>query len=119
MPQMPIAEHISAGHRTAMAVAMYATEGQIDPMVHQHLQNLMTMMSDTQAQQAELLAEQRMQRTDVNDADYRINSLQQSSIQLTRQLASLQDGMASMTTALTALNTRMATSSHSKWRSHE
>ncbi|PIA16272.1 hypothetical protein COEREDRAFT_8409 [Coemansia reversa NRRL 1564] len=119
MPQTPIAEHISAGHRTAMAMAMYATEGQIDPMVHQHLQNLMTIMSDTQAQQAELLAEQWVQRTDVNNADYRINSLQQSSIQLTRQLASLQDGMASMTTALTALNTWMATSSHSEWRSHE
>ncbi|PIA14545.1 hypothetical protein COEREDRAFT_10283 [Coemansia reversa NRRL 1564] len=119
MPQMPIAEHISAGRRTAMAAAMYATEGQIDPMVHQHLQNLMTMMSDTQAQQAELLAKQRVQRTDVNDADYCINSLQQSSIQLTHQLASLQDGMASMTTALTALNMQMATSSHSEWRSHE
>ncbi|PIA13194.1 hypothetical protein COEREDRAFT_11691 [Coemansia reversa NRRL 1564] len=119
MPQMPIAECISAGRRTAIAAAMYTTEGQIDLMVHQHLQNLMTMMSDTQAQQAELLAEQRVQRTDVNGADYHINSLQQSSIQLTCQLARLQDGMASMMTALTALNTWMATSIHSEWRSHK
>ncbi|KAJ2076464.1 hypothetical protein H4R24_005679, partial [Coemansia sp. RSA 988] len=119
MPQVPVVERISAGHRTAMAVTMYATEGQIDPTVNHHLQNLMTMMSDTQAQQTELLAEQWVQRTDVNDADHCINSLQQGTIQLTCQLASLQDGMTSMTMALTALNTQMATIGHSEWRTRE
>ncbi|KAJ2077588.1 hypothetical protein H4R24_005041 [Coemansia sp. RSA 988] len=119
MSQTPVADCISAGRRMAMAVSMYATEGQIDPTVNHHLKNLMMMMSDTQAQQAELLAEQQAQQMDANDADHRINSLQQGTTQLTHQLASLQDGMASMTTALTALNTQMATVGHSEWRTCE